>query len=128
MFPSGFVSNGEYNVFRTKGFTRPLSVLRLRSDARKKFSNVSVSKMEQLLSPKGILNAQTSSKHAYLHFEPPALSDGSIPCVTPSLLDEIASWKNAGASLKDVVDRLRVRCVPSGYTPMPWSQGILPMW
>ena len=105
----------------TKGFTRPLSVLRLRSDARKKFSNVSVSKMEQLLSPKGILNAQ--SMHIYLRFEPPALSDGSIPCVTPSLLDEIASWKNAGASLKDVVDRLRVRCVPSGYTPMPWSQG-----
>ena len=65
-----------------------------------------MSKMEQLLSPKGILNAQTSSKHAYLHFEPPALSDGSIPCVTPSLLDEIASWKNAGAIIKDVVDRL----------------------
>ena len=26
-FILGFVSNGEYNVFKTKGYTRPLSVL-----------------------------------------------------------------------------------------------------
>lgn len=45
--------------------------------------------------------------------------------MTPSLLEEIASWKKAGASLKDVVDRLQVRCVPSGYTPTPWLTGIL---
>lgn len=49
----GFVSNGEYNVFRTKGFSRPLSILRLRSDARKKIASMPVSKLEQMLSPKG---------------------------------------------------------------------------
>ena len=30
----GFVSNGEYNSFRLKGYTRPLSVLQLMSMAK----------------------------------------------------------------------------------------------
>ena len=49
----GFVSNGEYNVFRAKWYTRPLSVLRLRSLARNKFARMSVSKMEKIISPTG---------------------------------------------------------------------------
>ena len=35
----GFVSNGEYNSFRAMGYTRPLSVLKIRSMARNKYSN-----------------------------------------------------------------------------------------
>lgn len=49
----GFVSNGEYNVFRLKGYTRPVSVLKLRSAARTKFSSTVISTMEKMLTPKG---------------------------------------------------------------------------
>ncbi len=58
------------------------------------------------------------------------LLDGSLvgalpaPCVGQKLLEEIDSWKRAGASVNDVLDRLRLNCVPSGYTPTPWSAGI----
>ena len=46
----GFVSNGEYNVF---GYTRPVSVLKLRSAARTKFSSIAISTKEKMLTPKG---------------------------------------------------------------------------
>ena len=45
------------------------------------------------------------------------------PCVSLYLLQEIISWKRDGASSVDVIDHLKLRCVPSGYTPKPWSQG-----
>lgn len=48
----GFFSNGEY-VFRAKGYTCPISVLTLRSLARNKYTKMSVSKMEQMIFPKG---------------------------------------------------------------------------
>ena len=50
---SGFVSNGEYNVFRVKGYSRPLSVLKIRSLVRNKIARMSVSKMEAMLCPVG---------------------------------------------------------------------------
>ena len=59
------------------------------------------------------------------------LPNGSVvgvvatPCVSQGLLEENDSWKRAGASVNDVLDRLRLKCVPSGYTPMPWSAGML---
>lgn len=49
----GFVSNGEYNVFRAKGYSRPLSIIQLRSMARKKYSSMGVKKMIAMLTPKG---------------------------------------------------------------------------
>ena len=55
--------------------------------------------------------------------------DGSIvglqpaPCVSTALLCEIHSWRESGASEDDVIDRLRTRCVPSGYTPHVWNSG-----
>lgn len=61
---------------------------------------------------------------------PLVLSDGSVVAVLPTLnvsqrvLEEIISWKRAGASVDDVLDRLRLTCVPHGYTPMPWSAGM----
>lgn len=60
---------------------------------------------------------------------PTVLPNGSVvgtsptSCVSQRLLEEIDSWKRAGASSQDVVDRLQLRCVPSGYTPLPWSAG-----
>ncbi len=52
---AGFVSNGEYNVFRMKGFSRTLSVLRLRSEARTMFASISKSRMEKMLCPEGLI-------------------------------------------------------------------------
>ena len=50
----GFVSNGKYNVFRLKGYTRPVSVLKVRSSARSKFSSIAISTMEKMLDPTGM--------------------------------------------------------------------------
>ena len=60
---------------------------------------------------------------------PLVLSNGSVvaafqtPSVSEKVLEKIHSWKQAGASEDDVLDRLRLNCVPSGYTPLPWSSG-----
>lgn len=50
---TGFMSNGEYNVFRYKGYTRPLSIFQLRSQARKKFKSIGVKRMKGMLTPVG---------------------------------------------------------------------------
>lgn len=46
------------------------------------------------------------------------------PAVKESVLSEILSWRCEGATDLDVITRLRQQTVPSGYTPLPWSQGI----
>lgn len=46
------------------------------------------------------------------------------PATSTSPIEEIHSWKQSGASFEDIVERLRMRCVPTGYTPKPWMQGI----
>lgn len=57
--------------------------------------------------------------------------DGNIvaklpnPSVSPDLLKEIYLWKKSGASNDDVLDRLRLRCVPTGYIPKPWNPGVM---
>ena len=45
-----FVTNGEWNSLRTKGNTRPLSVLQVRQDVRAKYSRMSRRKMTAMLS------------------------------------------------------------------------------
>ena len=50
---SGFVSNGEYNNFRVKGYTRPLSVIQLMLNARRKYSQMGVKNMRAMLIPQG---------------------------------------------------------------------------
>ena len=37
------------------------------------------------------------------------------PAMSNDLLAEILTWKNEGASIDDVITRLRVRTVPSEY-------------
>ncbi len=43
------------------------------------------------------------------------------PAVPMRVLSEIWGWKNAGIDTDDWIGRLRLRTVPSGYTPCPWS-------
>ncbi len=64
-----------------------------------------------------------------MHMVNAALSDDTIvatepsSCVDASLLKEIHTWEKSGANFTDIVERLRHRCVPQGYTPTPWSSG-----
>lgn len=57
----------------------------------------------------------------------PACPDGSVaaevpnPAVTPELLKEILEWKRHGATINDVITRLRQRTVPTGYTIHMWQ-------
>ena len=45
------------------------------------------------------------------------------PAVPLAVLEEIVRWKEEGATMNDAIDRLRLRCVPPGYTPHPWTPG-----
>jgi len=53
----GFVSDGEFNYLRLKGYTRPLSVLQIRSDVRRKYSKLSSKKLSAMLTPKSMFLA-----------------------------------------------------------------------
>ena len=59
------------------------------------------------------------------------LPDGQVvaevpnPAVPTTLLEEILNWKMQGATTKDVLERLRVRTVPMGYSPHTWTPGII---
>lgn len=50
----GFVSNREYNSMRVKGYTRPLSVLQIRSEARKKYSSMGFKSMLKMVTPQSM--------------------------------------------------------------------------
>jgi len=54
LFP-GFVSDGEFNNLRLKGYMRPLSVLQIRSDVRKKYNKLSSKKLQAMLTPQSML-------------------------------------------------------------------------
>ena len=49
----GATTNGEWNTLRSKGRTRPLSVLQIRANVRAKFSRMGVRKMQGMLTPVG---------------------------------------------------------------------------
>ena len=53
---AGFVSNGEYNSMRVKGYTRPLSVLQIRSQARKKYSRMGFKTMLEMVTPQSMFS------------------------------------------------------------------------
>ena len=47
------------------------------------------------------------------------------PAVTLDLLSEINSWHEEGATVNDVVECLRLRTVPLGYTIHSWIEGAI---
>ena len=52
LFP-GFVTNGEFNYMRSKGYTRPLSVLQIRADIRNKYNRIKQETLLNMLTPEG---------------------------------------------------------------------------
>lgn len=86
-------------MFRLKGYTRPVSVLKLRSAARNKFSSTAISTMEKMLTPKGRYCSNCVSFLISCLCISVVNVDGSIvglqpaSCVSTALLREIHSWK-----------------------------------
>ena len=66
--------------------------------------------------------------HLYYHsIFPDGIVGGRIPnpAIPLHVLAEISGWMRAEVSMDDVVDQLRVRTIPTGYTPHPWTPGKL---
>ncbi len=51
----GFASNGEFNTMRIKGYTRPLSVLQIKAEAKQKYMKMALRTMVKMLTPIGML-------------------------------------------------------------------------
>lgn len=49
------MSNGEHNELRCTGYTRPVNVLKIKSDMRAKYSKMSVKKLMRMITPDGKL-------------------------------------------------------------------------
>ena len=52
LFSEGFVSDGEFNYMRSKGYTRPLSVLQIRTNVRTKYKKIHQRTLLAMLTPK----------------------------------------------------------------------------
>ena len=50
---AGLVTNGEFNSFRTRGTTGPVSIIAIRSNFRSKFAKMGKKKMLSILTPLG---------------------------------------------------------------------------
>ena len=51
-----FIGNGEHNVLRAMGYTRPVSVLRIKSEVKARYSRMSVKKLCAMITPNGMLH------------------------------------------------------------------------
>ena len=49
----GFVSNGEHNELRAMGYTRPVSVFRIKASVRAKYSKIGEKKLLKMINPIG---------------------------------------------------------------------------
>lgn len=54
----GFASNGEFNTMRVKGYTRPLSVLQIKAEAKQKYMKTALSTMKNMLTLEGVLKTK----------------------------------------------------------------------
>ena len=49
--PTGFVSNGEFNYLRTRGYTRPLTIFDVWASVRKVYSHLGLKTLAAMLTP-----------------------------------------------------------------------------
>ena len=49
---AGYTTNGEFNSLRTKGRSRPTSILQIKEEVKAKYARMSLKKMVSMLSPK----------------------------------------------------------------------------
>ena len=130
----GFVTDGEWNSLRTKGNTRPLSVLQIRADVRTKYSHMSLKKMTGMLTPLCMyifLSLMHTTKAVACILYGIVERDGVVarvrnPAVSFELLQEVYKWNREDTTIDDVIEHLRLRTVPSKYTGAihSWADGI----
>ena len=107
------------NTIRSQGYTRPLSVFKIRSVIRSKYAKTSKQRMNEyffqticfipgyhLVNATGQLTGKVKN-HA----------------VSVGLLQEILLWLAQDIDWSDIISRLRPRTVPSGYTFCLWKSG-----
>ena len=127
----GFSSDGEYNSMRNKGYTRPLSVLQIRSTIRAKYSRLSKKVMLEMLTTKRNSLGQVHVRFSLINFfYISVMANSLITCLKPSpfvsaqLLCEIHIWKEVlGLTWEDIISRLRPCTIPSGYKIHSWIPG-----
>jgi hypothetical protein len=107
---AGFCSNGEYNSMRSKGENRPVSIFQIRSVARKKFSNLGIKTMKEMLTPK----VNESGEISAMNKESPVPLD--VLCRIYDLLKQ-------GFPFESIIDILRPLVVPQGYVWHTWKLG-----
>lgn len=129
MSPIGFCSNGEYNAMRNQGYTRPLSILKIRSNVRSKYAKMSKKRMISMLSSTSKRVNIPNALYMYVISYSVGTTDGrrvaevQNPAISQELLLEISRWRNDGIEWSDIISRLRPRTVPSGYAYSPWKAG-----
>jgi hypothetical protein len=62
-----FVSSGEYNSMKSHGYTRPLSVLQIRADARRKYSSMGKKTIMDMLTPKSKIKLHVHYDVIHVH-------------------------------------------------------------
>ena len=116
---------GSGTHFAVKENTRLTSVFQIRADARAKFSHVGINKMINM-----ITLTRTYITNFYVFYAANIDSeDRSVaaylpnPAINTELLKEIQQWYDQGATVDDVIDRLRLKTVPPGYVTHSWIEG-----
>lgn len=50
------------------------------------------------------------------------------PAVSAEILEKIFIWKQSGAEDNDILERLRLQTVPSGYSVQSWTPGMFDLF
>ena len=65
----GFVTNGEFNSLRASGYKRPVSVFKIRSDARSKYSNKGEATLLAMLTPRSMSNVHVQTMYIHVSID-----------------------------------------------------------
>ena len=116
---------------RSQGYTRPLSVFKIRSTVRSKYARMSKEKMIKMLSLKSKFNVVISIVlvhmivlFCYIGTDGRVIA-AEVPrlAVNKDLLLKVAQWRDQGIGWIDIIGRLQPHTVPTGYTYCPWRPG-----
>lgn len=61
----GFTTNGEFNSLRWKGYSRPLTVLQLKREARAKYQSKGLKSLLDMITPIGIIHTLHVQMYMY---------------------------------------------------------------
>ena len=110
--------------------TRPLSALQIRADVRAKYSRMCFKKLSEMLMPYCMYVCDCYA--VCISYCISVDDNGRIiarvvnPAVSSALLQDVDQWNKEGATIDDVIERLRLRTAPSEYvgTIHTWIEGM----